>query len=84
MREKSRGKMSKKPERPFNSRKYQGQLETELIVGGILITIIVGGGLIALIWGGSAFVTALACFALAFGLIGVLWIFFKVIEIAER
>ena len=76
--------MPKKPERLFNSRKYQGQLESELIVGGILIMILVGGGLIALFWGGSALVTALACFALTVGLIVVLWLFLKVLEIISR
>ncbi len=76
--------MAGKPEQPFNSRKYQGQIERELIVGGILITIIVGGGLIALIWGGTAFFTALACFGLALVLIGGIWLFLKVLEIASR
>lgn len=72
--------MTRKPERPFNSRKYQGQLERELILGGILITLLIGGGLIAFFWGGSAFVTALSCFALAGGLIAVLWLFLKLLE----
>ncbi len=73
-----------KPERPFNSRRYQGQIERELIIGGILITIVLGGGLIALIWGGGAFVAALGCFALGLGLIGAIWLVLKVIEIASR
>jgi hypothetical protein len=36
------------------------------------------------LWGGSAFATALGFFALAVGLIAVLWLFMKVIEIASR
>ncbi len=73
-----------KPERPFNSRTYQGKVERELILGGILIMIVVGGGLIAFIWGGSALVAAMSCFALALGLIGAVWLVLKVIEVASR
>jgi hypothetical protein len=73
-----------KPERPFNSRTYQGKIERELILGGILITIFLGGGLIALIWGGGAFVAAMGCFALGLALIGAIWLVLKVIEIAAR
>ncbi len=69
-----------KPERAFNSRKYQGQIELELIIGGILITLVVGGGLIALIWGSTAFFTAMGCFALALVLIGGIWLFLKLLE----
>ncbi len=76
--------MSKKSGPEFNSRKYQGQLERELIIGAILIFIFVGGGLIAFFWGGSAFVTALGCFTLAGGLIACLWLFFKVLEWIAR
>lgn len=76
--------MPDKPERPFDSRKYQGQIERELIIGGILITIFVGGGLIGLIWGGTAFFTSLACFGLALGLIAIIWLFLKVVEIISR
>ena len=76
--------MPDKPGRPFDSRRYQGQVERELIIGGILITIFVGGGLIALIWGGTAFFTALACFGLILGLVAVIWFLLKVIEIISR
>ncbi len=76
--------MAGKPEQPFNSRKYQGQVERELLIGGLLITVIVGGGLIALIWGSAAFFTALACFGLALGMIGGIWLFLKVLEIVSR
>ncbi len=76
--------MTSKPDKPFNSRKYQGQIERELIIGGIVITIVVGGGLIALIWGSTAFFTAMGCFALILGLIVVIWLFLKVLEIVSR
>jgi hypothetical protein len=76
--------MSQKPDKSFNSRKYQGQVERELIVGAILITLIVGGGLIALIWGREAFFTALAFFIGALLLAGLVWGFLKVLEIMSR
>ncbi len=76
--------MAKKSERPFNSRGYQGQIERELILGGVIITLVLGGGLIFLIWGRETFLAALACFGLALGLGGLIWLFLKVIEIASR
>ncbi len=76
--------MTPKPDKPFNSRKYQGQIERELIVGGIIVGVVVGGGLIALIWGSTAFFTALGCFVLFLGLIVVIWLFLKVLEIVSR
>ncbi|MBI4788935.1 MAG: hypothetical protein HY782_18035 [Chloroflexi bacterium] len=76
--------MAQKPDHPFNSRRYQGQVERELIIGGIVITLVVGGGLIALIWGGTAFFTAMACFALIFGLIALIWLLLKVVEVVSR
>ena len=76
--------MSQKPDKSFNSRRYQGQVERELIVGAILITLIVGGGLIALIWGKEAFFTALAFFGGALLLSGLVWGFLKVLEIVAR
>jgi len=76
--------MSQKPDKSFNSRKYQGQVERELIVGAILITLIVGGGLIALIWGREAFFVALMFFGGALLLAGLVWGFLKVLEIMSR
>ncbi len=76
--------MSQKPDKSFNSRKYQGQVERELIVGAILITLIVGGGLIALIWGKEAFLVALMFFGGALLLAGLVWGFLKVLEIMSR
>ena len=76
--------MSQKPGKPFNSRRYQGQVERELIVGAILITLIVGGGLIALIWGREAFFAALMFFGGALLLAGLVWGFLKVLEILAR
>ncbi len=76
--------MTPKPDKPFNSRNYQGQLERELIIGGILVGVAVGGGLINLIWGSTAFFTALGCFVGFLGLIVILWLFFKLLEIVSR
>ena len=76
--------MSQKPDKSFNSRRYQGQVERELIVGAILITLIVGGGLIALIWGSEAFFAALMFFGGALLLAGLVWGFLKVLEIMSR
>jgi glucose-6-phosphate-specific signal transduction histidine kinase len=76
--------MSQKPGKLFNSRKYQGQVERELIVGAILITLIVGGGLIALIWGKEAFFAALLFFGGALLLAGLVWGFLKALEIMSR
>ena len=76
--------MSQKPDKSFNSRRYQGQVERELIVGAILITLIVGGGLIALIWGREAFFAALLFFGGALVLAGLVWGFLKVLEIMSR
>jgi hypothetical protein len=74
----------KKPEQSFNSRKYEGQLNRELIFGSIVITIGVGGGIVALIWGRDAFLTAVSCIALGVGLGGVVWLFLKFLEIVSR
>lgn len=68
----------------FDSRRYRGQVERELIIGGIVITLVVGGGLIALFWGSEAFFTALAFFISALVLAGVVWGFLKFIEIVSR
>ena len=76
--------MTQKPAKSFNSRGYRGQIERELIVGAILITLVVGGGLIALIWGMEAFFTALAFFAGALLLSGLVWGFLKMLEILSR
>jgi hypothetical protein len=78
------GAMPQKPEKAFNSRTYQGQVERELIVGGSLVGCIVGGGLIALIWGGAALVTALIVVGFFLGLIALVWMFLKLLEIASR
>ncbi len=76
--------MTKKNDRPFDSRRYQGQIERELILGGILIMILLGGGLIAWIWGGTAFFAAMACFALALGLAAAIWLILKILEVVTR
>jgi hypothetical protein len=76
--------VTQKPEKQFNSRTYQGQLERELILGGIIVGVVVGGGLIALIWGSTVFFSAIGCFVLTLGLVAVIWLFLKVLEIISR
>jgi hypothetical protein len=76
--------MSQKPSKQFNSRKFQGQMERELIIGGIAVGLVVGGGLIYLFWGISALMTSLTCVVSFGGLILVVWLFLKVIEIVSR
>ncbi len=76
--------MTPKPKRSFDSRTYRGRLERELILGGTLIGLVIGGGLIALIWGVPALLVALGCFAGFMGLVGLVWGFLKIVEIAAR
>ena len=76
--------MSQKPSKQFNSRKFQGQMERELIIGGIAVGLVVGGGLIYLFWGTSALITSLTCFAGFGGVILLVWLFLKVIERVSR
>ena len=76
--------MPQKPAKSFNSRTYQGQMERELIFGGTIIGLMVGGGLIYFFWGQSALFTSLICFGGFLGLIAVVCLFLKVIEIASR
>jgi hypothetical protein len=76
--------MTRKPEKPFNSRTYQGQIERELIVGGLLVGLIVGGVLIEAIWGSTVLVGALGVFGLFLGLIFAVWLVLKILEFAAR
>lgn len=76
--------MARKPEPSFNSRKYQGQLERELVYGGVVIGLVIGGGLIALIWGVPALLLALAVFLGFWILVGIIWGFLKLLELVTR
>ena len=76
--------MTQKPDKQFNSRTYQGQLERELIVGGIIVGVVVGGGVIELIWGSTVFLSAMGCFVLTLGLVAIIWLFLKGLEISSR
>jgi hypothetical protein len=76
--------MTQKRDKPFNSRTYQGQLEREVVIGGLLVGLVVASGLIYLLWGATVLWTALGCFVLFLALIGVVWLFLKVIEFAAR
>ena len=76
--------MGRKPDRVFNSRKYQGQIERNLIIGGILITLVLGGGLIWLIWGRATFVAAMTAFAVVLGVIVLIALLLKGLELITR
>ena len=76
--------MAKKPENSFNSRKYQGTLERELIFGGVLVGLVIGGGLIALFWGIPGLFIALLCFGGFWIMVGLIWGFLKLLEIVTR
>ena len=67
-----------------DQRRYRGQLDRELIAGGVAILVVVGGGLIALIWGVPALVGALPCFAGVLALGALLWLILKALEWAGR
>ncbi len=59
----------------FNSRRYQGRLERELIAGGIGVGFVLGAALIYLFWGASAVITAIGCFGM-FAVLGLaIWAF---------
>ncbi len=66
--------MSKPGKGVTDSRAFERQLQRELIVGGLVIGTVVGVGLIFLIWGPAAALTALSCFVLFLGLIGLVWL----------
>ncbi len=76
--------MTKKSENSFNSRKYQGQVERELVFGGVLVGLVVGGGLIFLFWGVAGLFTALLLFLGFWLMVGLIWGFLKLIEIVSR
>ncbi len=76
--------MANKPEKSFNSRTYQGQVERELIFGGVLVGLVVGGGLILLFWGIAGLFTALIFFLGFWLMVGLIWGFLKVLEIFTR
>ena len=76
--------MPQKPDKVFNSRTYQGQVERELIIGGLLVGFVVGGGLIALIWGTAALFTALIVLGFFLGLIAIVRLFLKQLEVLSR
>ncbi len=63
-----------------DSRAYQGQLERELIVGGLAIGAVVGIGLIYLIWGPTPALTSLVCFVGFLGIIALVWGFLLVVD----
>ncbi len=66
--------MSKSGKGVTDSRAFERQLQRELIIGGLVIGTVVGVGLIFVIWGQAAALTALSCFVLFLGLIGLVWL----------
>jgi hypothetical protein len=56
-----------------NPRAYQGKLERELVIGGVLVGLVVGIGGIYLLWGATAAVTSLLCFVLFLGVVALVW-----------
>ena len=76
--------MTKKPDKQFNSRKFQGQVERELIFGGVVVGLVVGGGLITLFWGVPGLFTALLFFLGFWIMVGLVWGFLKLLEIVTR
>ena len=76
--------MTKKSQNTFDSRKYQGRLERELVFGGVVVGLVIGGGLIALIWGIPALFVALLCFLGFWLMVGLIWGFLKLLEIFTR
>ena len=76
--------MPDKNSQQFNSRAYRGNLERELIIGGLIVGVIVGGGLIALIWGMQAFFVALTCLFGFLAVVVIVWGFLKLVELVSR
>ncbi len=72
--------MSKQRPNVTDSRRFQRQLERELIIGGLIVGLVVGIGLIYLIWGPTAALTSLTCFILFLGIIGLVWGFLRLVE----
>lgn len=71
--------------RVTDSRSYQGRLERELVIGGLLVGLVVGVGLIYLFWGATPALTSLACFGLFLGVIALVWgILFVIGWLGER
>ncbi len=66
--------MPKSQQGVTDSRAFERQLQRELIIGGLVIGTIVGVGIIFLLWGQAAALTALSCFVLFLGLIGLVWL----------
>ena len=76
--------MANKSKNSFNSRTYQGQVERELIFGGVLVGLVVGGGLIWLFWGTGGLFTALLFFLGFWLMVGLIWGFLKLLEVISR
>jgi hypothetical protein len=56
-----------------NPRAFQGQLERELVIGGIIVGVIVGIGGIYFLWGATPALTSLMCFVMFLGVVALVW-----------
>lgn len=56
-----------------NSRAFQGQLERELVIGGVIVGVIIGVGGIYFLWGATPALTSLLCFGLFLGVVALVW-----------
>lgn len=61
------------PNRIDNPRAFQGQLERELVIGGVIIGLLIGIGGIYVLWGSAAAITSLMCFGLFLGVVALVW-----------
>ena len=67
-------------EKPTNYRAMKRGTERNLIIGGFVILVVVGGGLVGGLYGFNAMLQSWLCIGGAVGLLGGIWLIFKVIE----
>jgi hypothetical protein len=65
-------------------RKYSGQTNFRLLVGGILLLIIVGDGLIWLIFGASAAAGGIVCILLGLAPLLLVWVLLSILEFVVK
>ena len=70
-----------KGRRPFSPDGHWHQTQVQLILGGMLVLVVVGGGLIWLLYGRTAAITAVSCLLVVAGLIGLLWLVLRLLEV---
>jgi len=70
--------------RPDDPRRYRDQLNRELALGGLAVLAVVGGALIWLVWGTPALVGAALIFALVLGVVLLVVLVLKLLELVAR